>query len=690
MNNVILALIKKNYMKKLLLSIFTAMSLGSFAQTILLQEDFTAYPAVGPAPVGWYPSYNGNYTTAASSGTSGPNSYKFGVNGATVITPQFAAGNDTLTFWLKGQSTDAISEFYIYESLDSTIWTPLDSINPLPTTGTAQKFALASTSKWLKFVYSKSVGNIAFDDFKVTQYAPLIAPTAAFTSDEPVCPSDSVHFTDATTGNVSTWDWDFGDGVTSTLQNPVHLYPASGNYTVTLIVNAGTSNADTTTGNVLIVSQPSFSMTYANAYINAPTLFYSVVNTLNSTCSVNAYKWTFGDPASGSNDTSALANPTHNYTVAGSYTVRLRVQFSCLVNCSSGMGNGWDSLDLQLTVGANQQIVAQFSAPPACENQCAQLMNAGSHSTYAPINDYAWDFGDGSPVFHGPIPPCHTYPVATTFMASLTVTDDSSHTATTMFPVTVNPMPIVNINASTFTACEQESVCFQPIVTTTMGGPLAVCSYAWDFGDGSFDGTPNPCHVFPAPGIYNVCLTVFTCDGCMGMSCTQITVSPLPTVDFSETDCGALTKCFTDLSIGSIAAWNWTFGDGNLANTQNPTHAYAIDGTYTTKLVVTTTTGCVDSVSKSVIVTPGIGLNKLSNLNSVTVFGTNGTININSTSNLTANITVYALNGEKITSSKMIEEKMISIDMNNYSAGLYLVIISNSEGSVAKKINLMK
>ncbi|NMB78708.1 MAG: PKD domain-containing protein [Methanomicrobiales archaeon] len=69
-------------------------------------------------------------------------------------------------------------------------------------------------------------------------------PVASFTADpEMGAAKEPVQFTDTSTGNPESWYWDFGDGMTSTLQNPEHTYAYLGVYAVTLKVsNAAGSN----------------------------------------------------------------------------------------------------------------------------------------------------------------------------------------------------------------------------------------------------------------------------------------------------------------------------------------------------------------------------------------------------------------------------------------------------------------
>ena len=132
----------------------------------------------------------------------------------------------------------------------------------------------------------------------------------------------TVAFTDASTYNPTTWSWNFGDGGTSTLQNPSHVYSTAGTYSVTLTVaNAYGSNTLTKTGYVT-VSAPPTNPPVAN-FTGTPTsgtVPLTVVFTDASTNTPTSWSWNFGDGG-----TSTLQNPSHVYSTAGTYTVSLTV-----------------------------------------------------------------------------------------------------------------------------------------------------------------------------------------------------------------------------------------------------------------------------------------------------------------------------------------------------------------------------
>lgn len=146
-------------------------------------------------------------------------------------------------------------------------------------------------------------------------------PLASFESNTPVCLGETMVFTNTSDpGNPPAADflWDFGDGVTSTLENPTHDYAAVGTYNVTLQV-CNPIGCDTASAVVEVLALPEAGFTYATDWL-------TVVFT-NTSLNANAYLWDFGD-----GDTSALENPIHNYAAAGTYTVTLTAYGPCGVD----------------------------------------------------------------------------------------------------------------------------------------------------------------------------------------------------------------------------------------------------------------------------------------------------------------------------------------------------------------------
>ena len=129
----------------------------------------------------------------------------------------------------------------------------------------------------------------------------------------------AVDFSDLSVGYVTGWTWAFGDTATSTDQNPTHTYTTVGTYTVTLTAaNAYTTDSEVKSGLITAVTPvPSADFTGAPLTGVRPlTVVFTHSNTLNK--EVATYTWAFGD-----SQTSPLADPTHQYLQAGTYTVAL-------------------------------------------------------------------------------------------------------------------------------------------------------------------------------------------------------------------------------------------------------------------------------------------------------------------------------------------------------------------------------
>ncbi len=136
------------------------------------------------------------------------------------------------------------------------------------------------------------------------------------------CAPLTVNFTDASTGEITSWDWTFGDGGTSTAQNPTHVYTSAGTYTVSLTVTGpGGSDTETKANYITVYDVPvaDFSGSPTSGY--APlTVYFTDLSSGNP----SAWSWDFGDTGS-----SNQKNPVHTYTAAGLYTVTLTASNAC-------------------------------------------------------------------------------------------------------------------------------------------------------------------------------------------------------------------------------------------------------------------------------------------------------------------------------------------------------------------------
>ncbi len=414
------------------------------------------------------------------------------------------------------------------------------------------------------------------------------APVADFTADvTDGCAPQEVNFTDLSTGTVSSWSWDFGDGNTSTDQNPTNVYIFAGTYTVSLTVTGPVGSDSVTMTDYITVGQTptaDFSGTPLTGQVPLTVTFTDL-----STGDPDTWSWFFGDSTQ---DTQQ--NPVHTYTEAGDYTVILIAENSC--------GQNMATKTAYVHVTPPPAPVAAFSGTPT--SGCAPLEVTFTDESTGDITDWAWDFGDGNTdTAQNPV---HTYAAPGTYDVALTVTGPGgSDTLTLTSYISVNGPPTAAFSASDSTGTAPFSVDFTDLSTGT------VTSWLWDFGDSATDTVQNPTHQYTTAGTYTVTLTVGNDCGDDTMTATDmITVEPplAPVADFSAdpvSGCAPLEVAFTDLSTGDITGWTWDFGDGNTDTAQNPVHTYAAPGTYDVALTVTGPGGSDTKTSAGMIVVTG-------------------------------------------------------------------------------------
>ncbi len=134
---------------------------------------------------------------------------------------------------------------------------------------------------------------------------------------------------------------------------------------------------------------------------------------------------------------------------------------------------------------------------------------------------------------------------------------------------------------------------------------FAVVGWTWDFGDGNASLSQNPQHTYTTANSYPVTLLAENAIGCVDTAIHVVTIVDPPVADFNGTvGCYSQPYQPQDITLSpseSVTSWQWTI-NGSHYNSQTPQHQFTDSGTYQVQLIVTTTSGCVDSVTKSVSV----------------------------------------------------------------------------------------
>jgi beta propeller repeat protein len=373
-----------------------------------------------------------------------------------------------------------------------------------------------------------------------------------------------VRFTDTSAGDIRAWSWKFGDGETSSDQNPEHTYTAAGTYTVSLEVeNAAGSDTEMKTDYITVVEQPVATFT-ANPTIGTAPL---VVQFMDASTGVpTSWSWKFGDGG-----ISADRNPMHTYERPGRYAVTLAVANSAGENTTIRTGY----------VTAVEPLVAGFEAN-ATVGSAPLTIQFTDWSTGGP-ESWQWEFGDGGS--SGEQNPTHTYQGAGTYTVRLTAANElDSDTRTMEGYITVTAPPVAGFSANVTEGRAPLAVKF---ADTSAGGPL---SWSWAFGDGGVSADQGPVHVYRAPGTYTVSLTVRNDAGeNTTIRTDSITVHESLAAGFTaNVTVGAapLAVQFTDASVGEPRSWSWDFDDNGASTIPDPVHVFEKPGNYTVSLTV--------------------------------------------------------------------------------------------------------
>ena len=432
--------------------------------------------------------------------------------------------------------------------------------------------------------------------------SPPVGPNAEFSGtprsgEKPL----TVQFTDQSTpgtGTITSWSWTFGDGGTSTAQDPSHVYGSDGTYSVSLTIQTSIgSNTETKSGYIVVSTGPTAGFTGTPRSGPKPLTVQFTDQSTPGTSAITGWAWSFGDGG-----TSTSQNPSHAYAASGNYSVSLTVTTASGTDSDTKLG--------YILVSDPVFPVAAFSASPRTgirplEVHFADQSTPGSF----PITSWSWSFGDGGTSTSQN--PTHAYAAGGTYDVTLTVTTSAGTDSDTQagYVVVSNPVqPTAGFSGAPRSGIIPLGVQFTDQSTA---GTYPITSWSWSFGDGGTSTLQSPSHAYATAGSYDVTLTVTTTAGTDSDTKVAYVVAsnPVPpTAGFSGTPRSGVTPLsvqFTDQSAAGtypITSWSWSFGDGGSSTVQNPTHVYNSAGSYVVSLTVTTTAGSDGEVKNDYVV----------------------------------------------------------------------------------------
>jgi len=383
--------------------------------------------------------------------------------------------------------------------------------------------------------------------------------------------------------------WIFGDGTTSTVDDPVHTFPGFTVYTVSLTTHNVATGCRDTARRVIDLTPP------------VPN-FIADDTVICRDESIHFIGWVTGGPAvlfEWIVDTNVIPimfgypDFFRTFTSTGYHTISL---------VTRNVDGCFDT-----TTRTNYILVAKpvanFTGSPVsgCLPLNVTFTNSSTPTVGTSLASYYWTFGDGgtaalsAPLFTT----SHTYTAVGTYSVSLNITDNVGCKDTIVRSAYISVFqPVASFVASTLFPCINAPVSF---TNTSTGG---VVSSVWDFGDGNSSTAMSPVHYYAATGTYSIRLTVTDANGCTStiLLPAHIQVTK-PTASFTMSDsvsvCPPLFVNFTNTSIGA-SGYSWTFGDGNASLVASPSNMYITSGLFNIMMVASNFYGCRDTAYKSV------------------------------------------------------------------------------------------
>ncbi len=461
----------------------------------------------------------------------------------------------------------------------------------------------------------------------------------------------STTFTDASSNSPTAWSWAFGDGGTSTAQNPSHTYSSTGYYSVTLTATNSSGNDTCLKSNYItscteVVKYPDsygvsdmqyvsgtlsslqsedsnymdFHRTstgkdglayfrcqsgYTPSQVCAITYEVEVHSTLanelylyvaaDMTPEIPQQNWEWdnsaGDLPVGTTDgwlTRAVTNMSSYMDSSGLIGVGL---CGCTVDSNQNLDYMFNVVRFRLALypsGGPQPPVANFSGTPTA-GAAPLLVNFSDTSSNNPTA-WSWTFGDsGTSTAQNP---AHTYSSAGSYTVALTATNaQGNNTCTKNNYINVGNPPVANFSGTPTSGNAPLAVNFTDSSTNSP------TSWSWTFGDSNTSTAQNPSHTYTSGGSYTVALTATNAYGNnTNTKSNYISVSggSAPVANFSGTPTSGaapLAVNFTDSSTNTPTSWSWAFGDSSTSTAQNPSHTYTSAGSYTVALTATNAYG---------------------------------------------------------------------------------------------------
>ncbi len=389
------------------------------------------------------------------------------------------------------------------------------------------------------------------------------------------CEDETIKFTNESAGSISGFQWDFGNGNTSTLENPSETFVEYGNYNISLLTTGTNGCISTLTKpvNIYSVPQTNFSLDLPPFSCSESLSQFNDLTPPMADSNIASWVWSFGDQAGG---IASQKNPLYTYSLAGDYSVSLitRSNFGC-------------SNSIQKTVTIYPSPKADFSFKNACVNQSSQF----SDSSTGDIKSWLWTIQSSTYSVKDPI---HIFKSSANHTALLTVTGTNNCISQISKNVNVPIQVVADFTASG--TCATKPALFDEI---SKGGADPAVSWRWDF-DGQISSTEMLPIQFTFPSIGNKSVTMQTtrASGCTYSTTQDIFIEEPPKAWFTiflESGASPFTVDLTNKST-QASKYLWKPGDPKQSTSTlySPSFTYTELGDYLIELEASNELGCKD------------------------------------------------------------------------------------------------
>ncbi len=382
-------------------------------------------------------------------------------------------------------------------------------------------------------------------------------PSVNFTNTH-TCDGENTYFNDLTNDlgfEITTWFWDFGDGVTSADANPVHLFTNYGIYNVSLTVTNIHGCSNTIVKPITVGPVPEANFEADTVCAECATQFTDISIAVGGVA-ITAWEWDYGDGS----PLSMFQNPVHAFSEAGLHNVRLVVTNEA--GCS-------DTIYKDVLVYPNP--TSNFSTDSVCFLQPTTFTDLSNGEGYE-IIVWKWIYGDGTDeIYTESTNPQHIYPEAGTYLSSLITVNEFGCADSVYIEVVVHPLPEVEFLYDSI-VCLNTEVTFTNITV----GACSPCEepFMWIIeGDTIFTGFEPINWTFTEPGFHTVTLIAETIYGCIDSISHTIHVieAPVPGFDMiPDSGCVPLTVGFINNTIAFYETYVWDFGNGTSSTLHTP------------------------------------------------------------------------------------------------------------------------